>query len=72
MAKVLPTSYEKSVIEQLDAAAMGCEGPRKRGHRKRPKGPNPLSVKRSSKMKHKAHTPDHSVVITRSQVRGWR
>ena len=36
MAKVLPTSYEKSVIEQLDAAAMGCEGPRKRGHRKRP------------------------------------
>ena len=66
MAKVLPTSYEKSVIEQLDAAAMGCERPRKRGHRKRPKGP----VKRSCKMKHKAHTPDHSVVITRSQVRG--
>ena len=28
MAKVLPTSYEKSVIEQLDAAAMGCEGER--------------------------------------------
>ena len=67
MAKVLPTSQEMSVIEQLDAAAMASEEPKKRGRIKRPKGPPPLSVK-CTKMKHAAHISGNSELISRSQV----
>ena len=48
MARVKPTEYEQSVIDTLNAGAPQQPGPKKR-RRKRAKGPNPLSVKKSRK-----------------------
>ena len=50
------------------AAASGSEEPKKKGRRKRPKGPNPLSVKRSKKFKHTTNKPNHSETSSSSQV----
>lgn len=72
-AKVQPTSYQKAVLQQLDmAAASGSEEPKKKGRRKRPKGPNPLSVKRSKKFKHTTNKPNHSETSSSSQKRRMR
>lgn len=74
LAKVQPTSYEKSVLQQLDAAAAGAsDEPKKKGHRKRPKGPNPLAVKKSTKPKRSVNKSDHSAgTSSRSQKRRMR
>lgn len=53
-ARVEPSEYQKLVLKKLSAAAGSEEQGKdatKRGKRKRPKGPNPLSVKRSTKMR---------------------
>lgn len=52
-ARIEPSEYEQSVLKQLSAAAGGAAGEEeepKRKKKKRPKGPNPLSVKKSTKM----------------------
>ena len=51
-ARVQPTEYQKEVLDQLEAATGGDqEAESKKRKRKRPKGPNPLSVKKSKKMR---------------------
>ena len=70
-AKVQPNSYQKAVLQQLDtAAAIGSEEPKKKGRRKRPKGPNPLSVKKSTKFKHTTNKSNPSDISSSGQVCG--
>ena len=47
-AKLGPTPYQQTVIDQLNKLTPAAETKKKR--RRRPKGPNPLSVKKSSKL----------------------
>ena len=46
-AKLGPTPYQQTVIDQLNKSTPAVE---KKKRRKRPKGPNPLSVKKSNKL----------------------
>ena len=51
-ARVQPTEYQKEVLDQLEAATgEDQEAESKKRKRRRPKGPNPLSVKKSKKMR---------------------
>ncbi len=49
-SKVEPTEYQKSILDKLDekASTKGQEEGKRR-KKKGPKGPNPLSVKKSTK-----------------------
>ena len=49
-SKVRPTAHEQSVISALDSASGGPDVSQLKRRRKKPKGPNPLSVKRSRKV----------------------
>lgn len=50
-SKVQPTAHEQSVISALNSTSGGPDGSQlKKRKRKKPKGPNPLSVKRSRKV----------------------
>lgn len=49
-SKVQPTDHEQSVISALNSASGSSDVNRLRKKRKKPKGPNPLSVKKSRKV----------------------
>ena len=51
-SRVEPSGYQKSVLEQLDTAAGTDEKEVKVKGKRHPKGPNPLSVKKSTKTRH--------------------
>ena len=69
--RVEPTEYQRSVMEKLDAAEGGAKEEVAKKKRKRPKGPNPLSVKKSSKMRPTGGRAKSSVGgVTRSKVGG--
>ena len=64
-AKVNPTEYEQSVIDTLNAEAAPTKEAKKR-RRKRAKGPNPLSVKKSKTLH--VMKPISTGVVSKSKV----
>ena len=69
-AKVEPSEYQKSVLEQLSAVAgdkVGVDATKKPKKRKA-KGPNPLSVKKSSKMRSQGRRATASSGLSHSKV----
>ena len=68
-ARVEPSEYQKTVLEKLSAAEGEKEGEVvKRGKKKRPKGPNPLSVKKSSKLVARGRARPLKSGLTQSKV----
>ncbi len=69
-SRMAPSEYQKSVLEQL-AVATGTKEKetRRRGLKRRPMGPNPLSVKRSSKIKEIGKSASSRDGISRNKVR---
>lgn len=66
--RVEPSEYQKSVLEQLDGAAGTEEKETRKGLKRRPKGPNPLSVKKSTKMRGSARLVLSRGGVSRSKV----
>jgi hypothetical protein len=71
-ARVEPSEYQKSVLEKLSASA-GAGGEErkvvsKQGGKRRPKGPNPLSVKKSTKMRSRAGVGSLRGVSSKNKV----
>lgn len=65
-AKVNPTEYEQSVIDALNADA-SPKVETKKHKRKKAKGPNPLSVRKSKKLC-ASRTPVSAGVVSKSKV----
>ena len=69
-ARVEPSEHEKSVLAHLSAVAGDDKGkvPVRRLRKKRAKGPNPLSVKKSTKMKLSSGRGSAMAGVSRNKV----
>ena len=74
-ARVEPSEYQKTVLNKL-SASVDSEGKGKDsaakvgGKKRRAKGPNPLSVKKSTKMKGRGKVNPLRGVSSKNKVRG--
>ena len=64
--KLTPTPYQQAVIDHLNRLAPPPESVKRR--RRRAKGPNPLSVRKSSKLPVTVDCSATHGVVTRSKV----